>query len=55
MSYLSPPASTWPPQHTLPMRCRWKPFLLSMLLEEHKQVIRLRAHVEALQSRFEDE
>lgn len=30
-------------------------FLLSMLLEEHKQVIRLRAQVEALQSRFEDE
>ncbi len=30
-------------------------FLLSMLLEEHKQVIRLRVQVEALQSRFEDE
>lgn len=29
-------------------------FLLSMLLEEHKDVIRLRAQVEALQSRFED-
>jgi len=29
-------------------------FLLSMLLEEHKHVIRLRAQVEALQSRFED-
>lgn len=30
-------------------------FLLSMLLEEHKQVIRLRVQVEAQQSRFEDE
>lgn len=30
-------------------------FLLSMLLEEHKEVIRLRTQVEALQSRFEDE
>lgn len=29
-------------------------FLLSMLLEEHKEVIRLRAQVEALQSRVED-
>lgn len=29
-------------------------FLLSMLLEEHKQVIRLRDLVETLQSRFED-
>jgi len=30
-------------------------FLLSMLLEEHKEVIRLRAQIEALQSRFEDD
>jgi hypothetical protein len=30
-------------------------FLLSMLLEEHKEVIRLRAQIEALQSRFEDQ
>jgi hypothetical protein len=29
-------------------------FILAMLLEEHKEVIRLRAQVEALQSRFED-
>jgi len=29
-------------------------FLLSMLLEEHKEVIRLRTKVEALQSRFPD-
>lgn len=29
-------------------------FLLSMLLEEHKEVIRLRAQLEALQSLFED-
>lgn len=29
-------------------------FLLSMLLEEHKQVIHLRDLVETLQSRFED-
>jgi hypothetical protein len=29
-------------------------FLLSMLLEEHKEVIRLRYQMEALQSRFED-
>jgi hypothetical protein len=29
-------------------------FLLSMLLEEHKEVIRLRVLVEALQSRFPD-
>lgn len=30
-------------------------FLLSMLLEEHKEVIRLRAQIEILQSRFEDD
>lgn len=29
-------------------------FLLSMLLEEHKEVIRLRDQMEALQSRFDD-
>lgn len=29
-------------------------FLLSMLLEEHKEVIRLRTQVERLQSRVED-
>lgn len=29
-------------------------FLLSMLLEEHKETIRLRTQVEALQRRFED-
>jgi hypothetical protein len=29
-------------------------FLLSMLLEEHKEVIRLRTRVEALESRFSD-
>ncbi len=29
-------------------------FLLAMLLEEHKEIIRLRARLEALQSRVED-
>lgn len=29
-------------------------FFVAMLLEEHKEVIRLRAQVEALQRRFED-
>ncbi|MDR3572993.1 MAG: hypothetical protein P4L50_03985 [Anaerolineaceae bacterium] len=29
-------------------------FLLSMLLEEHKEVIRLRTRLEALESRFPD-
>jgi uncharacterized protein YydD (DUF2326 family) len=29
-------------------------FLLSMLLEEHKEVLRLRTKVEALESRFPD-
>ena len=29
-------------------------FLLSMLLEEHKEVMRLRTRVEALESRFPD-
>ncbi len=30
-------------------------FLLAMLLEEHKEVIRLRGQVEALRDRFQDE
>ena len=30
-------------------------FLLAMLLEEHKEVIRLRDQLEALQDRFQDE
>lgn len=29
-------------------------FLLAMLLEEHKEVIRLRSQIEALQDRFQD-
>ncbi len=52
MTCLPPPGSTWQPRrmpsHALP----FETFLLAMLLEEHKELLRLREELDAMQRRL---